>query len=194
MLKYLIFDWGGVFAPGHLLKDFSNNLARIIGGEAEQYEKVFRAMEFPYETGEIDPVEFWQNFIREAKLKIPIDEVRNIFFNSYNIDSEMLEYAQELKKIYKIVLFTNNYQDLFVYIKSKYNLEKYFDHLFASSEIKFKKPDSRSYEFVLRELGIEANEAVFIDDKEKNVVAAGELGFKTILFQNLAQLKNELQK
>jgi len=56
MIKYIIFDWGGVFTYGHLLKDFANNLSEKCGGDKVEIEKIFREAEFPYETGQINPI------------------------------------------------------------------------------------------------------------------------------------------
>ncbi|MEK7128076.1 MAG: hypothetical protein AAB933_00735 [Patescibacteria group bacterium] len=111
--KYLIFDWGGVFTHGHLLKDFSANLSVKCEKSKEEIEKVFRELEFPYETGKVSPAEFWENFRNKLGVKMAAREIQNMFLNSYVVNFPMLEYAKELKKKYKLILLTNSYEDMF---------------------------------------------------------------------------------
>lgn len=138
MIKYIIFDWGGVFTHGHLIKDFSENLSKKCGKGKEQIEKVFREAEYPYETGKIVPESFWEDFRKKLAVELAKEEIQKIFLNSYTLNFPMLELAKELKKKYKLALLTNNYEDMFGFIKSKYDLEGYFDYLFSSSDIKDK--------------------------------------------------------
>jgi FMN phosphatase YigB (HAD superfamily) len=147
MIKYLIFDWGGVCTHGHLLRDFSDNLAIRTGMKKEEIESVFRESEYPYETGNVSPEKFWDDFKEKLGLTIELGEIKSVFLNSYVLNQEVLDYILELKKRYEIVLFTNNYEDLFSFIKKNYNLEKYFDFMFSSSDIKHKKPEAEAYEF-----------------------------------------------
>jgi hypothetical protein len=45
--RFLIFDWGGVYTRGHLLRDFSSNLFQECGIDKEQIEKSFHKFEYP---------------------------------------------------------------------------------------------------------------------------------------------------
>jgi epoxide hydrolase-like predicted phosphatase len=194
MIKYIIFDWGGVFTHGHLIKDFAKNLSNRCGKSKGEIEKVFREAEYPYETGKIVPESFWENFRKRLDIKISKEEIQRIFLNSYILNYPMLELAEKLKKKYKLVLLTNNYEDMFDFIKSKYKLEKYFDYLFSSSGIKDKKPNKGIYQFIIEQLKINPREAIFIDDKEKNIEGASEAGFNAIKFESIEKLIKALKK
>ncbi len=54
------------------------------------------------------------------------------------------------------------------------------------------KPDERIYNLILEKLTLEAKECVFIDDRKVNVEGAERVGIKTILFQNVKQLRKKL--
>ena len=54
------------------------------------------------------------------------------------------------------------------------------------------KPDAAIYELLLNRYGLKAEECVFLDDTEKNLVTAGEMGIHTILFQDRGQAVKEL--
>jgi len=192
MIKCIIFDWGGVFTHGHLIKDFAQNLSKECKENSQKIEEVFRELEFPYETGKIKPSDFWKEFQKRLNLEMSQKEIQNIFLNSYDINLDMLEYAKKLRKKHKLILLTNNYEDMFDFIKSKYKLEKYFDYLFSSSDVKDKKPNEKMYRRVLDKLKIKLQEIVFIDDKEKNIKGAEKVGFNTIHFTNIKTLKKKL--
>jgi putative hydrolase of the HAD superfamily len=194
MITHLIFDWGGVCTRGHLLRDFSRKLALACHGNAAEIEAIFRALEYPYETGKISPTKFWRVFKGQANCPLTVEQIREIFFNSYIIRPGMLDLLLSLRAKYKIILFTNNYQDLFAQLKKHYRLTKYFHRCFSSSGLKAKKPEPRAFSAVIKKLEIKPAQAIFIDDKEKNVLAAADFGFQTIQFENLAQMKKELKR
>lgn len=193
MIKNIIFDWGGVCTYGHLLEDFSKKLAGMIGHDAKTIENAFRELEYPYETGVIPPDIFWRQFKEKLHLGQTIEELQSVFYASYDLNKDVLNLVGLLRSNYNTVLLTNNYEDMFTYIRTHYELDQYFEQLYSSSGIKRKKPEMISYTHVMNKLGIKPEEAVFIDDKEKNVAAAKQRGMHTIHFKNIKQLEIELQ-
>jgi len=57
-----------------------------------------------------------------------------------------------------------------------------------------RKPDAQIYLYALNNLGVKPEEAVFVDDRLVNVEGARKVGMGTVLFQNPAQCKKELDK
>ena len=55
------------------------------------------------------------------------------------------------------------------------------------------KPDPEIYRTLMDKYDLKAEECVFIDDREENVVAARELGMQAIRFENYAQARGELE-
>lgn len=70
----------------------------------------------------------------------------------------------------------------------------YFDEVFLSFEIGYRKPAREAFEHVLSELGKSPEECVLVDDKEENVEAAKELGMRGVVFEDVGQLKKELER
>ena len=68
-----------------------------------------------------------------------------------------------------------------------------FSHLFLSHEIGSRKPEPRIYSYALEKLGVNPEETVFIDDKQRNVEAAEKLDIHAILFQGAEDLQEDLQ-
>lgn len=195
MIKYIIFDWGGVCSYAHALKDFARDFAAKTGKDKDEIERVFRELEYPYETGRITPAQFWTDLRRRLGVDMPIEEIQAVMLHSCDLsDKEVLNLILELRKKFKTILLSNNYEDLFAHTKKLYDLEKYFDFTFSSSSIGFKKPEREAYEHVLKTLDAKPEEVVFIDNKEKNIVGANDLGIKTIHFKDAEQLKKELSQ
>ncbi len=83
-----------------------------------------------------------------------------------------------------LILLSNSSEDLIEKQYYYFKLEQFFTKAFFSHKMKIAKPDQRVFEKVLKELAFDASEILFIDDKEKNTLAAQELGFQTFLFRD----------
>jgi len=67
-----------------------------------------------------------------------------------------------------------------------------FEKVLISGHEKLIKPDPRFFALLAERHQVDFRRAVFIDDVEKNVIAARDLGFHAILFTEPAELKNNL--
>ena len=56
------------------------------------------------------------------------------------------------------------------------------------------KPDPRIFELAIERLGIEAEEAIMVDDIDTNCEVAESIGMKSITYQNFGQFKTELEQ
>jgi putative hydrolase of the HAD superfamily len=68
-----------------------------------------------------------------------------------------------------------------------------FDHVFESSLIGARKPEPRFYRLALEALGVEAHQAVYLDDLGINLKPARAMGMATIKVQDVDQALRELQ-
>jgi putative hydrolase of the HAD superfamily len=68
-----------------------------------------------------------------------------------------------------------------------------FDFVFESSVIGVRKPEPEFYRLALERLGIEAREAVYLDDLGINLKPARALGMTTIRVESAAQALQELE-
>ena len=63
-----------------------------------------------------------------------------------------------------------------------------------SCDVKLIKPDPRIYAVLAEKYNLNTSECVFIDDLERNVIAAREFGFNAIQFGTLQQAQRDLEK
>ncbi|MBX3594534.1 HAD family phosphatase [Sphingomonas sp.] len=67
-----------------------------------------------------------------------------------------------------------------------------FGDIVVSGDEKLVKPDPAIYRLALDRFGLDAGEAVFIDDNPANVSAAAALGLRSILFEDAATTRRAL--
>ena len=91
-------------------------------------------------------------------------------------------------------MLSNQIEDWLEEIIKKYQLDQIFDVIVTSYKEKIPKPDIEIFKITVERLGVQPETCVYIDDLEKNIPPAKELGMKTILFKNIEQMKKELQE
>lgn len=68
-----------------------------------------------------------------------------------------------------------------------------FEHFYSSSEIGLMKPDVEAFLTVLRRIGVEPADAVFIDNSQRNVLGARKAGIvNSIRFHSIECLKKDI--
>jgi epoxide hydrolase-like predicted phosphatase len=122
-----------------------------------------------------------------------VEEV-NRMYETEKIDPRVTGLIHEIHQNYKTALLTNAHHEFIDDILQDNNLSQIFDEVVVSSRIGIVKPDPRIFAYVLNKLGIEANDAVYIDDLERHVSAASDLGMEALLFQNFEQCKQDLDR
>jgi putative hydrolase of the HAD superfamily len=107
-----------------------------------------------------------------------------------DIPAKRVKVLQELAKTYRVYLFSNTNQIHIERLHRAFYKEHgiHFPTLFTkdyySHEIHERKPDLSSYEKVIELAGIKPDESIFIDDLEKNIIAADKAGLKTFWLKN----------
>lgn len=102
---------------------------------------------------------------------------------------------QQLKESgqYKLYALTNWSDETFPIAQAMYPSLHWFDGVVVSGREKMRKPAAAFYQLLLDRYQVAAANALFIDDNERNVIAARAFGIDSILFENPHQLKIELE-
>ena len=117
-----------------------------------------------------------------------------------NVRPEMIQAIRRLRKHgYLVAALTNNWLLEDGGTSTGLDLLKAeFDVFMESSRAGVAKPDPKIYEMALRELGVRAEEAVFLDDIGRNLKPARQMGMTTIKVTSvenaLEQLNNQLAR
>lgn len=85
-------------------------------------------------------------------------------------------------------LLSNSGPEMMARVRVARRLDAWFDAVVVSCEVGLAKPDPRIYELCLSRLGVTPGQALFVDDREDNIEAAGRLGLRTLHFADARAL------
>ena len=92
----------------------------------------------------------------------------------------------------RFFVLSNMHAASIAYLEEHYNIWDMFEGVVISSRIQMVKPETRIYEYLLREYEINPAETVFIDDMSENLAAASTAGIQTIRFVDSVQCRQAL--
>lgn len=123
------------------------------------------------------------------------DAIRTQALGNSVIDQDVIQIARELKANYKVGLLTNAIGSLLDDIFAQNpGIQDIFDERIVSSEVGLVKPEPEIYKLALEKLGVQPEEALFIDDGQANVDGAIAVGMQALLFTGADQLRTDLQE
>jgi len=193
-IKSVIFDWGGVLiddpAPG--LMQYCTKALRVT---KEDYIKAHDKFADDFQKGLIREDNFWEKVCSE--LNVPKPKVRSLWAEAFKAvyvpRNYMFSMASWLRKNgYRTAVLSNTEVPAMEFFhRQRYNM---FDVPVFSCVEGVKKPDRKIYEITLKKLGPGPEQSVFIDDKAEYINGAKEVGIKTVLFRNIDQIKDELNR
>lgn len=184
-IKNIIFDFGGVIHDIRY-ENVTEAFARHgVNGLEKFYSKDFQTKEMDlFEKGLISPEEY-RDYIRRMTGKELSDNIVDEIVNAILIDvpSERVELLLNLRKYYKLFLFSNtnqiNYECFTARLKQKFGFdifEKCFDAAYFSHFMHTRKPDPEGFKQIVQEQHLVPDETVFIDDIAKNLDGANTVG------------------
>ena len=194
MIKAIIFDFGRVISaqkPMSLFRGYEQELGlapgvlnRVMFGSAAWNEVL---------VGRKDLDEYWLEIGPELGLHTPqeIEAFRQRYFADEEINEGVLELIHRLREQYKLAVLSNAPPRLARWL-ADWDILPLFDVVVCSGEEGIVKPDPEIYGVTLARLGVEPEEAVFIDDSLGHVEAARALGIHAIHFTTASALAGEL--
>ena len=208
------FLWGVFIKEGHLkhiedktlptIKDYSylvplntdykniinENLIKKYNIPKEKILENLSTQVMQYVLGNESTEEFWEKTCKE--FNIPYDDFVDIFSLAYELNLEMIELIKKLKEKYDIFLLSDNFNALSQVLRKEENLKDLFLKMYFSDEMHLIKEDEKVFLYMLEDTGKKAEECVFIDDKEMNLVEPKKIGMQTILFEGIEAFKKDL--
>lgn len=191
MKKTIIFDYTGILTEESNMSKIGEKLAKKYNANVEQFLILLKENWKKARINEMSSILFWENLA--AYLKINSKQFRKEFIDFFKLDKKALEFIKKLKASYKLGLLSNQLEDWLEEDIVKYKLSKVFDVIVTSYQVKKAKPEIEIYNVILKKLEVSASECIFIDDLERNLIPAKELGMQVVLFKDLVQLKKDLK-
>ena len=187
MIKAIIFDFAGVIST----EGYTIWVRELIASGIENKSSYFQYIADKMDRGDISV----QEFSREVAKKVGVasEDVWKEIYKRIKINYELLDLILKLKKKYKIGLLSNYCHTWLNELIINYELEKYFDSKVISSLHKVIKPEKEIYQISLNSLNIKPEEAIFFDDRQKNVDGGEKVGIKSFLFTTNQKFREDLE-
>jgi putative hydrolase of the HAD superfamily len=200
-MKVLLLDADGVVLKKE--EYFSDKFAREYNVSVEKVVEFFKGPFSACQAGTKDLKEELVPYLEEWGWKESVDAFLDYWFQDVVIDSQIegvLNWCQ--KQGIKCYMASNN--EAYRARKIEAMLGDALDGYFFSADLKVKKDDPTYFTTILKELNLPAEEVGFVDNEQKNIAAAEQVGIRARLFgaevwselfpeAQLQEFKNELR-
>jgi len=186
-IRAILFDFGGVI--NNMRWDVAQRLEDEHGLERNSILKSLYGNEEwrEVEEGRGDVMQWAINAHRlleeEAGKKLP--PLHQQWRDSWHPIDENIELIRALRagNHYKVSILSNADLSLEQRIKETMDIHHLFHDIVSSAVVGVAKPKREIYELAAQRLELEPEDCVFIDDAERNVVAAREVGMQAVHFR-----------
>lgn len=158
----------------------------------ELFEARDRTAWIEFEHGTIDEQAFLDRFFCDGR-DFDRDGLRALMFDNYRWLDGMEELLQKLKASGAPVHALSNYPSWYLAIDERLELSRYLEWTFVSCKTGVRKPDPEAFLGPARVLERPPSELIFVDDREKNVEGARDVGLHGVLFEDAAGLETALR-
>lgn len=112
------------------------------------------------------------------------------FFDHFELNLELLNFYKSLKNKVDLYIFTSET------IQETPTLQEYFvpvfTKIFSALKMNISKKDPEAYEAIIKELNLNSDEIIYIDDNLENIKAAQKSGINVIQYLNNKQTIEEI--
>jgi putative hydrolase of the HAD superfamily len=195
-LQAVIFDYGEVIS-GPPDAQAHRNLLTISGVDEELFEKAYWAHRLDYDADILNGQTYWQTVARDCGVSFTAKQIGQLIEQDaimwMNLNPAMLAWIPKIKEAgFRIGILSNMPAGVLGYMRPRFPWLAQFDYLTWSCDLGVVKPDPAIYLHTVKKLSVSPDQALFIDNLEKNIAGAEAVGLHAALFENLEQLQNDL--
>jgi len=197
MINTIIFDLGAVLIdwnPRYMYRTiFSDEaemerfLTEIVTSDWNEEQDAGRALQ---EGTEILVAQFPEH---EANIRAFYGRWDEMLGEAFLDTVEVFRRLKETGK-YKIYALTNWSAETFPVALARFDFLNWFDGIVVSGAEKMRKPTPEFYHLLLDRYQVKAEDALFIDDNHRNILAAEKIGINCIHFTTAERLDAELKQ
>jgi putative hydrolase of the HAD superfamily len=196
MLRAVIFDYGEVLCtPDPVAHE---RLISLTGLERETFKRLYWRDRHEYDLGHMDGGSYWAKFARDGGLTLTPAQIDALIETDVlmwtHISEPMLAWVRALQNAgFLTAILSNMVPEVLRAMRQEFAWLATFNQLTWSCELGIAKPDPAIYHLTCDKLGVRPGEALFLDDKMENILAAERLGLCGLQFKSIEQLRTDLQ-
>jgi putative hydrolase of the HAD superfamily len=197
-LQAVIFDYGEVLT-GPPDPQAHRNLLAIAGVEEEAFEKAYWAHRLDYDADILNGQTYWQTVARDTGVLFTPQQIGELLEQDalmwMNLNPAMLAWIPKIKEAgFRLGILSNMGDGVLDYLRPRFSWLAQFDQLTWSCELGVVKPEPAIYLHTVKELHVSPDRALFIDNLQKNIAGAEDVGLHAALFENVEQLQSDLAR
>ena len=135
---------------------------------------------FKADIGEITSLDVWKAIGFQGDL----EKIEKEYLDTIELSDGFIDFIEKVQGKYKLAIISNDSSRWSKYLREKFDLNKYFDVISISGDLKIQKPDERIFFLTIEKLGVNAEECFYIDDRTGNLNAAKKVGMMPILLNS----------
>lgn len=135
---------------------------------------------FKADVGELTSLEVWEAIGFQGDL----EKIEKEYLDTLELNDGFLDFITDIRNQYKLAIISNDLSRWSKYLREKFDINKFFDVISVSGDLKIKKPEERIFQLTIEQLGCKAEDCFYVDDREGNLEAAARLEMNTILFNS----------
>ncbi len=132
------------------------------------------------DAGELNSLEVW----KALGFKGDLEKIEKEYLDTIEINEGFYDFISDAKSSYKLAIISNDSSEWSQYLRNKFDINKFFDVISISGDLKIRKPDEQIFRKTIAELGCTASDCLYVDDRSGNLSAAERLGMNTVLFKS----------
>jgi epoxide hydrolase-like predicted phosphatase len=194
-IRAVIFDLFDVLIYARNLTERNAYETRLGLPENGLEQAMFRSPQFREAVaGRVCETELW----RDVAFQIGVDSnewptLAATFYSAIVLNLELVTFLRTLRSRYKTAILSNTPYYVRTLVSKRFCLDHEVDTVIISSEERVMKPQPEIFGIAASRLGIQPQEAIFVDDELRFVEAAQSLGMIGIQFKDTKQAIAEIQ-
>lgn len=194
--RVVIFDYGEVISLTPSEAD-REALVKVAGVDPDAFWASYWAHRGPLDEGTLSIHDYWRRIEADTGASWSESTLHLLWVTDFrgwlSVDTGTIDVLVDLRDGgTRLALLSNAGADFGSYFRQGL-IGSLFERVFVSGELLLMKPDAAIFRHALEELGVDAADAVFIDNKPENVAGAASLGITGHVFTGAAPLRGFLE-
>ena len=120
--------------------------------------------------------------LRELGFAGDVEASEKAYLDAIALNRDFFSAAEALRGTYRLALLSNDIAEWSEYLRSRHDLNRWFDAIVVSGDVALRKPDQAIFALLLDRLGARAQDCFFVDDRCANLDTARAMGMTAIRF------------